>query len=70
MSAVIVEGGIIIGIVIGVLQLFFNIFRLKKKEKVVEKPKTEKEMLEEKISELETKLGKLKENIQDGNKKE
>jgi len=33
MSAQIIEAGIIIGIVLGVLQLFFNIFRLKKKPK-------------------------------------
>lgn len=31
MSAQIIEGGIIIGIILGVLQLVFNIFKLKKK---------------------------------------
>lgn len=31
MSAQIIEIGIIAGIVIGVLQIFFNIFRIKKK---------------------------------------
>ncbi|MFI5416427.1 MAG: hypothetical protein ACHQW9_00040 [Nitrososphaerales archaeon] len=35
MSAQIIEGGIIIGIILGVLQLFFNIFRLKKKPKEI-----------------------------------
>lgn len=32
MSAVIIEVGIVAGIIIGVLQLMFNIFRLKKNE--------------------------------------
>ena len=70
MSAIIIEGGIIVGIVIGVLQLFFNIFRLKKKQNIIEKPKTQKEELEEKILELETKLDKMKQQIEKGDKKD
>ena len=65
MSATIIEGGIITGIIIGVLQLFFNIFRLKKKQNIIEKPKTRKEELEEKISKLETKLDKMKEQLEE-----
>lgn len=37
MSAQIIEVGIIAGIVIGVLQIFFNIFHLKKKTKPEDK---------------------------------
>lgn len=37
MSVQIIEAGVIIGIVLGVLQVFFNIFRLKKKPKEPEK---------------------------------
>lgn len=33
MSAQIIEVGIIAGIVIGVLQIFFNIFRIKRKSR-------------------------------------
>lgn len=33
MSAQIIEVGVIAGIILGVLQVFFNIFRLKKKPK-------------------------------------
>lgn len=68
MSATVVEGGIIVGIAIAFLQLFFNIFGLKKKpikEQTKEPIKEEpvKKQLEQKISELETKLEKLDRQI-------